>query len=90
MLAILWGPWKASYASSRGKLERLGLSGLTGLVILYIYLNEFRPFLYRGDILLTVLVSALVIMGASSPTTLLSKLLESRILRWIGTRSYSI
>ena len=64
-------------------------SGLTGLVILYTYLNQFQPFLYRGGILLTALASALVIMGASSPTTSLSKLLESRILRWIRTRSYS-
>ena len=29
-------------------------------------------------------------MGASSPITSLGKLFESRILRWIGTRSYSI
>ena len=90
LLAILWAPWKASYAASRGKLEVLGWSGLAALLILYNYLNEFRPFLYRGGILLTALASALVIMGASSPNTSLSKLLESRILRWLGTRSYSV
>lgn len=90
MLAILWTPWKASHASSRIKLEVLGWSGLAALLLLYYYLNEFRPFLYRGGILLTALASALVILGAASPTTSLSKLLESRILRWMGTRSYSI
>jgi len=89
-LAFLWIPWKASDASSRVKLELLGWSGLAVLLILFNYLNEFRPFLYRGGMLLTVLASALVILGAASPTTSLSKLLESRILRWIGTRSYSI
>jgi hypothetical protein len=46
--------------------------------------------LYRGGILLTALASALLIIGASSPITSLSKLFESRVLRWIGTRSYSI
>ena len=32
------------FVDSRGKLEVLGWSGLTGLVMLYIYRNEFRPF----------------------------------------------
>lgn len=90
MLAMIGAPWKAPDASSRVKLEVLGWSGLAALLILYNYLNEFRLFLYRGGILLTALASACVIMGVSSPITSLSKLLESRILRWIGTRSYSI
>ena len=90
MLAILWGPWKASDGSSRGKLEVLGWSGLAALLILHNSLNEFRPFLYRGGVLLTALASACVIMGASNPTTLLNRLLEGRVLRCIGTRSYSI
>jgi peptidoglycan/LPS O-acetylase OafA/YrhL len=90
MLATLWAPWNASHTPSRAKLEALGWSGLAALLILYNYLNEFRPFLYRGGILLTALASACLIIGASSPATALSKLLESRILRWIGTRSYGI
>jgi peptidoglycan/LPS O-acetylase OafA/YrhL len=89
-LAILWAPWKEFYVHSRGKLEVLGWSGVAALLIFYKFLNEFQPFLYRGGILLTALASAFVIIGASSPTTSLSKLFESRILRWIGTRSYSI
>jgi hypothetical protein len=60
------------------------------LMILYNQLNEFQPFLYRGGILLTALASALLIIGASTPTTWISQLLETRVLRWIGSRSYSI
>ena len=90
MLAILWVPWKAFHASRKRKLEVLSWSGLVALLVLYNYLNEFQPFLYRGGILLSALASALLIMGASSPITSLSKLFESRILLWIGTRSYSI
>jgi hypothetical protein len=89
-LAFIWTPWTALYAKGRAKLEILGWSGLVTLLILYIYLNEFRPFLYRGGFLVTAIASALLIIGASSPITSLSKLLEIRILRWIGTRSYSI
>ncbi|HLF73326.1 MAG TPA: acyltransferase family protein, partial [Anaerolineales bacterium] len=90
MLAMIWTPRKASQAVGRLLLEMLGWSGLVALLSLYVYLNEFRPFLYRGGILITALASALLIVGASTSVTSLSKLLESRILRWIGTRSYSI
>lgn len=90
MLAIVWTPWKTTLALGRGILEMLGWSGLVILLILHNYLNEFQPCLYRGGFLMTALASALLIMGASSSSTSLSKLLENRILRWIGTRSYSI
>ncbi|HET9587385.1 MAG TPA: acyltransferase family protein [Anaerolineales bacterium] len=90
LLAIVWTPSEASVSLGRGKLEFLGWSGLITLLILFNYLNEFRPFLYRGGILLTALASATLIVGASSPVTSLSKFLEHRLLRWIGTRSYGI
>jgi hypothetical protein len=59
-------------------------------MFLYNQLNEFQPFLYRGGILLTGLASALLIVGASSPSTFISRFLEIPVLRWIGSRSYSI
>jgi hypothetical protein len=71
-------------------LELSGWAGLLALMFLYNQLNEFQPFLYRGGILLTALASALLIVGASSSLTAVSKLLENRLLRWIGSRSYSI
>lgn len=90
MLAMLWSPWQASWKIGSRLLEALGWAGLLALVILYNKLNEFQPFLYRGGFLLTALASALLIVGASTPTTLISRLLETRALRWIGSRSYSI
>lgn len=90
LLAMIWTPSRMLIASGRGKLEILGWSGLITLLVLFNSLNEFRIFLYRGGFLLTAIASALLIIGASSPTTSLSKLFENRMLRWIGTRSYSI
>jgi peptidoglycan/LPS O-acetylase OafA/YrhL len=90
MLAAIWSPGQARHASGRGILEVLGWGGLLALVIFYNQFNEFQSFLYRGGILLTALASALLIMGASSPMTSISKLLETPVLRWIGSRSYSI
>ncbi len=90
MLAVIWSPLQESHASGKGILEVLGWGGLIALMILFNQLNEFQSFLYRGGILLTALASALLIVGASSPFTWISKLLETRVLRWIGSRSYSI
>jgi len=90
LLAMVWSPRHPLPTSSRRLTEVLGWSGLVALLILYNQLNEFQHFLYRGGILVTALSSALLIIGASSPITRLSKLLETRLLRWIGSRSYSI
>ena len=89
-LSMLWAPRHAAMARVRGAAELFGWAGLLALMILYTQLNEFQPFLYRGGILLTALASALLIVGASSAGTLLSRLLELPPLRWIGSRSYSI
>jgi hypothetical protein len=63
---------------------------LFALLFFYNQFNEFQPFLYRGGILLTALASALLIVGAAYPGTLLGRILEISPLRWIGSRSYSI
>ncbi len=83
MLALISSPVQASHSSSKETLELLGWGGLVTLVILYNQLNEFQPFLYRGGVLITAVSSAFLIIGASSPATLISKLLETRPLRWI-------
>ena len=86
-LAMIWSP---GHASGRRQFGWLGWTGLMALMILYNQLNEFQPFLYRGGILATAIASAFLIVGASSPKTLISKILEAPPLRWIGSRSYSI
>jgi peptidoglycan/LPS O-acetylase OafA/YrhL len=90
LLAMIWPPWHAQPRAGSRWSEVLGWAGLLALVILYNKLNEFEPFLYRGGTLVTALASALLIVGASHPGTWISRLLEARPLRWIGSRSYSI
>jgi peptidoglycan/LPS O-acetylase OafA/YrhL len=90
LLAMLWSPLPSTRLMRRGTTELLGWTGLLALLLLYNQLNEFQPFLYRGGILITALASALLIVGASSPGTSLGRLLENPVLRWIGSRSYSI
>ena len=90
LLAMVWTPGGTPQRSGRGTSELLGWAGLLALLFFYTKLNEFQPFLYRGGILLTALASALLIVGAASPGTVLGRLLEMPVLRWIGSRSYSI
>ena len=90
MLAMIWSPTPGSRPGGSRHFELLGWAGLLALMVLYNQLNEFKPFLYRGGILVTALASALLIVGASTPATGISRLLELPPLRWIGSRSYSI
>lgn len=89
-LAIIRPPGGKAAARSPRVSEGMGWAGLFMLLFLFTYLNEFRPALYRGGFLAAALASLLLIVGASTPGTRLSRLFEHPILRWIGTRSYSI
>ncbi|HSL45322.1 MAG TPA: acyltransferase family protein [Anaerolineales bacterium] len=90
LLAMLWSPGRDLGTAGRRTVELLGWVGMLALMFFYNQFNEFQAFLYRGGILLTALASALLIVGAASPGTTLGKVLEIPILRWIGSRSYSI
>jgi peptidoglycan/LPS O-acetylase OafA/YrhL len=69
MLVMIWSLVRVSRAGGSRHLEVLGWAGLLALMILYNQLNEFRPFLCRGGILVTALASALLIVGAFTPDT---------------------
>jgi peptidoglycan/LPS O-acetylase OafA/YrhL len=90
ILALLWSPRVERKIVRLGLSELLGWIGLAAVLFLYNQLNEFQSFLYRGGILLTALASAFLIIGASNRDTWISKILETPLLRWIGSRSYSI
>lgn len=93
-LAVVWQPgvWKSGRQSRRFVpiMDVAGWGALVGLLLLFVYLNEKEPWLYRGGFLLTAAVTCLVIMAASHPQTTLSKVMGNPVLRWIGTRSYAI
>ena len=87
VLAMLWPP---GGKKRKAVVDIAGFLGLGALLVLFVRLDEFTPWLYRGGFLLTDLATALVIMATTHPRSLSSILLGNPLLRWVGTRSYAI
>jgi peptidoglycan/LPS O-acetylase OafA/YrhL len=72
-------------------LDAAGVAALAGLVLSCLWLDEYRPFLYRGGYALVALATAAVICALAHPRTRLAAgPLGWRPVRWVGVRSYGI
>jgi peptidoglycan/LPS O-acetylase OafA/YrhL len=72
-------------------LDILGVAALAALVLFCLHLGEFEPLLYRGGLVAVALATALLIAVAVHPKSwLVSRLLGSAPMRWLGVRSYGI
>ena len=103
-LAFLWEPARfynrrAHQHAARGRtswlfpllLDAAGLGALGGLVLLYLRMGEFQPFLYQGGFVVVGLATAAVLAAIVHPRTVLGTGLLSWVpLRWVGVRSYGI
>ncbi|MGX7029916.1 acyltransferase family protein [Vagococcus zengguangii] len=68
----------------------IGTSLLVGLLSFVVFGNEFLSGLYHGGLLIISLVSAILMCLVIHPDTKLNRLFSTSLLRWIGTRSYSL
>ncbi|CAH1222993.1 hypothetical protein PAECIP111891_05429 [Paenibacillus allorhizoplanae] len=92
-LAFIWPSSKLIDPNLRKHRLWIDMTGVIGLlVVIYMFIRtgEYDPSLYTGGMLLLSFVSSFVIAAAASPTSLVSKILGWKALRWIGKRSYSI
>src|SRR5829696_3506103 len=72
-------------------LDILGVAALAALVLFCLHLGEFEPLLYRGGLVAVALATALLIAVAVHPKSwVVSRLLGSAPMRWLGVRSYGI
>ena len=72
-------------------LDTVGVAALAALVLLGLNLGEFEPFLYRGGFVLVTLATAAVIAVVVHPRSwVVSRVLGSAPMRWVGVRSYGI
>lgn len=93
-LALVWPMKRLSAKKLSPQLKQtLNVTSVGALVILLLCMftiNEYNPFLYIGGLFLIALLSAVVIACVCHPSSILSKWLSWKPLRWIGTRSYGI
>jgi peptidoglycan/LPS O-acetylase OafA/YrhL len=79
-----WPRW------SRRLLQCLAAAAILGLVALAILLPTDAPLSFRGGLPLVALLSAVAVLGAIVPGSLLGRILDIPPLRWVGLRSYGI
>lgn len=71
-------------------IDGVGTAALIGILVLFVTLRDYQPWLYRGGFLLAALVGALLVAAVSHPGTRLGQVLGWEPLRWLGARSYGI
>jgi peptidoglycan/LPS O-acetylase OafA/YrhL len=79
-----WPRW------SRGLLQVIGAISVLTLIGIAVLLPTDAPLTFRGGLAVVAVLSALAILGAIVPGSLLGTVLEVGPLRWIGARSYGI
>jgi len=92
-LAVAYPPWERSSPSTvaaRRRLDGLGLASLAALVALMAVLEQDGAFTYRGGLQLATAAAALLVLVASGPGLVLTRLLSTPVLQWLGRRSYAI
>ncbi len=70
--------------------DLLAVIGLAGLGWSFVVVDEFQPWLYRGGFLLVDTVALLLVVAVVRRGSGVGRLLEHRLPRWLGQRSYSI
>ena len=96
--AMVWRP----VAIMRGPLRRasrlLDIVGLVGLLLLaflnwqlhFMTPDGADPWLFRGGFLWTAIATLMLIASVSHRRTIAGRVLGTRVLLWIGTRSYGL
>jgi peptidoglycan/LPS O-acetylase OafA/YrhL len=92
-LACFWNPYQPR---EPGRWARLGwrsaaLAALVLLGAMAITMNTSHPWLYRGAFLLVSVLTCIVIFTVmADPAFIVSAILRTRPVQWIGSRSYSL
>lgn len=97
LLAFLWpsadlGMHGARAIDKRTRmvLDGVGIAALAGLLLMLMFASGFSPFPYRGGMLITSLLTAVLIAVLVHPDSMLARVFAFSPLVWIGKRSYGM
>ncbi|MCP2239641.1 acyltransferase family protein [Thermoanaerobacterium thermosaccharolyticum] len=92
-LALILPSDKLSSNMSRNKrliLDAIGFLSILLIFIMFVYVNQYDTFVYRGGMFLLSIVAAVTIAVSAHQESLLGKALGCFPLRWLGARSYGV
>ncbi len=92
-LALILPSDKLSSNMSRNKrliLDVIGFLSLLSIFIMFIYVNQYDTFVYRGGMFLLSVIAAVTIAVSAHSSSFLGKALGCFPLRWLGARSYGV
>jgi peptidoglycan/LPS O-acetylase OafA/YrhL len=83
--------WQAGTPWARHLLTVIGVIGIVGSAALYVKVNAFEAFVYRGGFLLAALFAACVLLSVScAQTSPVARMLSLRPLTFVGRISYGM
>ena len=96
--AMLWRPMAVIRGPLRDKGRLFDSMAVVGVAVLGFLMwtmfllenGRYNPWLYHGGFLLTGVATLLVVAAATHLNAVTGRLLGSRVLNWIGTRSYGL
>ena len=92
-LAVSWIPRNlTANITQRAQdfIDGIGLVGLFGLLASFLFINESNATLYRAAFPLAGLFGCATIISLVHPASRFAPILSSKVLMWIGHRSYGI
>ena len=92
-LAVSWIPQNLSKTISQRAqdfVDGVGVFGLLGLLATFLFINETDPTLYRLAFPLAGIFGCATLMSVVHPASRFAPILSTKLLLWIGERSYGI
>ncbi|MCS4489117.1 acyltransferase family protein [Corynebacterium sp. ES2775-CONJ] len=68
----------------------VGVLSMIGLTTLFFVVSDTAAFTYRGGLVLASLFTVLILAQVSSEVGILSRVMGTSVLRWLGERSFSL
>jgi peptidoglycan/LPS O-acetylase OafA/YrhL len=76
--------------SARRMIDRMGVIGLAGILLMFWQCGQYDTFLYRGGFVVLSIAVVLLLVALAHPASRLGPVVGMRPLRWVGERSYGI
>ena len=92
-LAMIWPSQRLHpqiRPGARRTIDLAGIAGLAVIAVMFLRVDEFSPFLYRGGFLLLSFATALAVAALAHPASKLAPVVGCKPMRWLGERSYGI